>query len=280
MKPVKTKFKFIAKRLFEIYLRVVSSILLIFSIGVLFFPWDDTSYTCKYIVLAVLIALLALIFIVLMLIMLFRVKAEFKINGNKVKVCVGDVLNADLNAIKIIHCNEYFDTELGDIISANTLHGKYLKKYYTPTAVLSDLDLRIAQTLPNGKANNGRKSGKKIKYRLGELFVDRDGFVLLAFSHFDNNNRAYIEPKDYWDCLISMWENLDKIHGGRKIVLTVFGTGMTRFNNHENIDVQFALDMMLMSLRLIHKSFRGGIEILLSSEAIKQVNLQSLKSLK
>lgn len=277
MKPTKTKFKYVAKRLFELYLRVVSTILLFFSIAVLFVNWDQTDEKCKYVVLAILIAVLLLIFVGMTLFMLYRVKVELNVNGTNVKVRVGDVLSADSQAIKVIHCNEYFDTELGDIISENTLHGKYLKKYYTNVADLNDLDSRIAQTLQNGRVDKSRKSGKQTKYKLGELFVDKNNFVLLAFSRFDADNRAFIDPGDYWNCLVNMWENLDKIYAGNKIVLTVFGVGMTRFGNHERLNVQFALEMMLMSLRLVRKSFKGGIEILLSQEAIKQVNLQSLK---
>lgn len=274
-KILKTKVKYILPKLLHIFSSVLSVFLMIFSTVILFVPWDDTNLIVKrWIFIGLVISIVAM-FVIILIFLIYRVKIKLKVNANNVRIYVGNIFKADSDALKIIHCNEYFDTKLGYVVSEKTLHGQYIKKFYSQQKDREDLDRRIKGDLKNYEIDSTRLSvdNKDRKYPLGELFLDSNGYVLLAFSRFDKDNRAFLYPSDYWQCLLNMWENLDKINNGRKIVINLLGAGITRFNRISPIEPQVALETMLLSLKFTNKKFPGGIDILLNVDMAENIKL-------
>jgi hypothetical protein len=61
---------------------------------------------------------------------------------------------------------------------------------------------------------------------------------MVAFSKFDNDNRAYLKMRDYIDTLIKFWNEVDIIYAGRSVSIPLFGSGITRFQDYSSISEQ------------------------------------------
>lgn len=135
------------------------------------------------------------------------------------------------------------------IISHASLNGQYLDKHISDIEQL-DLDIegdaRLKERITD--RNFERKSGKKVKYKLGSIHLHGD-YILLAFSHFDENNRARLTLQEYTDCLMNMWNEIDMVYSGKTVSVPLLGNGVTRFKDCE-VNEQELLDIILWTYRI------------------------------
>ena len=153
--------------------------------------------------------------------------AHFRINQTEINVIEGNIFQRDSETINVIPFNEYFDTLVdNNVISEASLNGKYIKDYWN--GKIDELNTLIQQSDILKKSiigtNQKRKSGNKQKYELGSV-IAIDNFVLTAFSHFDDSNRAYLSFSDYLNFLVSFWKHIDVVYNGKTINIPVFGSG-------------------------------------------------------
>lgn len=180
---------------------------------------------------------------------------ELSVNNSTIEISAGDVFQSE--GLKIIAFNEYFDTQVDEnIISSRTLNGQFIKKYAHDVESLDHL-IQENQHAQECKinVNQNRLVGKQIQYKLGTI-VPMDDFFILAFSKFDNQNRAYLEMNDYTACLMNMWNECDIHYGGRSIVLPLLGSGITRFHGYENITDQELLEIILWTFKVSRIRFQ------------------------
>ena len=96
---------------------------------------------------------------------------------------------------KVIPFNEYFDTQVDDVIIAHSsLNGIMIDDHIDGKCdelnkVIKDAAFSSSKFLPMDV--NGRK-----KYPLGRLIPYKD-FLMLAFTHFDDQNIAHIGIGEY-----------------------------------------------------------------------------------
>ncbi|MGI5845974.1 MAG: macro domain-containing protein [Alphaproteobacteria bacterium] len=202
---------------------------------------------------------------------------KLTINNSTVEIFEGDLFKQ--NGIKIVAFNEYLDTEVSDkVISETTLNGKYLK-YYAGNITKLNQNMDKCSHLKEmqcGKESN-RKNGKVIKYKLGTIFVN-DDFFLVAFSHFDKDNRAWITMPEYTSCLLEMWNEVDKFYNGKTVVLPIIGSGITRFKEGY-LSTQELLEILLWSLKLSKLKFKypSTLQIIIHKDDINKINLYKIK---
>lgn len=202
-------------------------------------------------------------------------KAYVMLNNTTVEICEGDIFKQ--NGLKVIAFNEYFDTKVdNEIISSNTLNGKYIKEHVKNIKIL---DKNIKDKLRHRKidTNRTRKIGKKDRYKLGTIFKYND-FLLVAFSHFDEFNKAYLSITDYVSCLIEMWNEIDKCYNGMNIVLPIIGSGITRLNE-KSLSEQELLEILLWSFRLSGIKFTKSakIKVVTQSDVMNKINLYQIQ---
>ena len=75
-------------------------------------------------------------------------------------------------------------------------------------------------------------------------------YFLLAFSKFDDCNRAYLEMVDYVRCLNNMWCECDIFYAGKSISLPLLGSGITRLKGYENINNQELLEILIWTFKI------------------------------
>lgn len=200
---------------------------------------------------------------------------RLKINNSDLEIFFGDIFNEE--DIKIIPFNEYFDTIFDDgLISENSLHGKYLKQLESTDTLNNEIDLLDSDYIVG--ENTGRKIGKKVIYRLGTI-LPRVKYFLLAFSHFDENNKAFLTQNDYVNCLLNMWSQIDKLYNGKTVCVPLLGSGITRMKDNLDITDQELLDIMIWSFKIskVKFTYPSKVKIVIYQEKSDKIDLYSLK---
>ena len=204
-------------------------------------------------------------------------KKNLYINGTKVSIKFGDIFIQE--GIKVINFNEFFDTVVDDvIISRSSLNGKYISRFHQnpvglDETISSNLNLKNNVIKTKVRRNNG---GKTTRYKLGTICPIQDYF-LVAFSRFDDNNRAYLTLDDYFSCLMQMWSELDKYYNGRPISIPLLGGGITRFEGNI-LKPQELLKYILITFNASKKQFgnTSSLTIVLHESVKEEINLYDI----
>ena len=224
--------------------------------------------------------LFLLLCIMMLLTFLFLILFHFRkhrgynteVNGKSVSIRVGNIF--DESGWKIIPCNERFDTQVDDIIIAhNSLHGKMIDDY------IDDLDMLRNSILEAEHDHSPLKfrseNGTRI-YPLGRIIAYKD-FLMLAFSHFDCQNKAYINVGEYEQILIRMWKELRRVYAAKEISMPLLGTGITDIHGSKEKNYTSLLRCILCTLRNSNFQPNKGISIILTKESIKKINMNEIR---
>lgn len=275
------KVDFFNPKIFQLWWKFFGVISAIFATVFLFIDLEKNFKSCA-----------ALIFVFAMIIIYTciwvyanKLRAiEFKIDSgknlnSKVVIKEGDIFEQE--GFKVIAFNEYFDTQVDDkIIAKKSLNGKYINKFYSDN--VAQLDEKIQSYAFECDSlceiNTERKEGKQQKFKLGTV-CEVDGYLLTAFSRFDQNNRAYLSMPDYLAFLIRLWDELNRVYAQKQVNVTIFGSGITRIKEHKNIEDEELLNIMLWTFKVSEVRFEhpAKLNIIISSDKVDQINLFQIK---
>ena len=230
---MKIKVSIFDKELFKSYLAVLSVISLITSFGLIVFSLPD-DFIVRVVVDIVILVLLVVIFFAMWIQANLQKNASLNFNNSIIEVKAGDIFSEP--ELKVIAFNEFFDTQVDEkIISSKTLNGIFLKQRQDKIdkidhAIENDERVKSRAIIPD----DNRFAGKKERYELGTVCQFKD-YLLVAFSKFDKDNRAYLKLRDYIECLITFWNEVDIIYTGRSVSIPLLGYGITRFHDYSSI---------------------------------------------
>lgn len=190
----------------------------------------------------------------------------------KANIYFNNIFNG--KGIIVIPFNEYFDTLVDDrVISSQTLHGQFIKKYFGGNeSSLRDLVKHgLDKYSPNGITLN-RAPANTNKYPMGtvcEILKDGQVFYLVALSRFNRNNRAEITNCEYQKVLCDLFTYIEQNSQGRKVNIPLIGAGHLGVNSAQKI-----LEFLLLSISMndnltlingidivLHESIRGKIDL-------------------
>lgn len=234
--------------------------------------WGDYNWVIK---LLLVLGLFFLIVAIVFLAKYYKAKrgVSLKIRGIKVNIRQGDIFKGA--GWKVIAFNEFFDTTVDDIVIAhNTINGVFIDYHVED---LDDLKNAITNAPDNPKLKKRTRDGK-IVYPLGRIITYKN-YMLLAFTHFDNNE-AHLSQKDYEDCLRIMWTEISRTYANKPIFIPLLGGGITRFDGIPNKSKSDLLKCMLCTLRTSLVNINQPITILLTEEAIEEINIYEMKGVK
>lgn len=178
----------------------------------------------------------------------------------------------------VIPVNEYFDTHVGDgIISPRTIHGKWIHKYFS--GKINELNDLISSGLAGRPfiQRPARQNGKARQYELGTCInipIGESVYVLVALTHFDNDNHAFLDRKDYpivFDRLIS---HLKHMRTEKPVFMPLMGTGLSRLRRTPQRILNFLVDAI--DFKYSDLAFPQGMNIEIFD--IDTVNLNDLES--
>ena len=194
-----------------------------------------------------------------------------KINGKPVQICLGDIFKE--KGLKVIPFNERFDTQVDDIIIAHrTLNGMMIDNHVSD---IEDLKKRILDA-KNDKSN--LKISKTGVYPLGRIIPYND-FLMLAFTHFDSENKAYVNISEYEQVLLRMWAEIRRVYAGREVVLPLLGSGITNIDGLPYKDCTELLKCILCTFKRSKFEPIEGIRIVLTKDGIRQIDMNKIKEI-
>jgi len=208
-------------------------------------------------------------------------KINLKIERNDVVIKVGNIF--DQQGLKAIAFNEYFDTQVDDVIIAKrSLNGIFINRHLDLDVASFDRLISNDEMVKTGIVgiDTERKQGKTKKYRLGTIYK-HNKFLLTAFSKFDERNRAVLTVPEYMGFLGNFWINANALYAQDDISVTIFGSGITRIENGNNISDEDLLTMMLVSLKVSGVRFAhpSALTIVIHKEKIEKINLFNVKNM-
>lgn len=260
------------KNLWKNYLAILGIIGVFTSFITIFITISDSNKVCAGLIF---FSLMVLVFLYLWYQANQSNSIKLKIKGLKVNILYGDIFNS--KGLKLIPFNEYFDTLVDNtIIAENSLNGKFIKSKYSDISIL---DNQIQEKL-NGKPfefNTERTLGKQNKYKLGTIVEVENNYLLTAFTHFDNQNRAILSKAEYLLCLDNLWKEINRVYAQRNINIPLLGSGISRIGN--DLILQDYLEQILNSLKLsdIDNTHDTEINIILHESVKQEINLFDIK---
>jgi hypothetical protein len=199
---------------------------------------------------------------------------SLKIRGIKVYIKKGDLFKAE--GWKVIAFNEFYDTKVDDVIIAhNTVNGIFIDKYVDD---ISDLKNTIENADEGVTTYNKIEKNGRYIYPLGRIITYKD-YMLLSFTHFINNE-AHQSVKDYEESLRVMWKEICRTYANKPIFIPLLGAGITRFDDVPQKLKFNLLRCMLCTLRTSNMNINQPITILLTEDAIQDINLYELKGIR
>jgi hypothetical protein len=201
---------------------------------------------------------------------------KIEINGITIRIQEGDLFKAD--GWKVIPFNEYFDTIVDDkIIAHNSLNGVLIDSH------IDDLEEFRHELATNDNSPLAAQKQftlyNRYKYPLGCIKTYQE-YMLLALTHFNEQNMAHISKVDYEHCLMSMWKEISRIYANKPINLPLLGSGITRFDDVPHKSHFDLLKCMLCTLKASSENINQPITILLTKEAMQGINIYEVKGMK
>lgn len=194
------------------------------------------------------------------------------INGKPVEIKTGDLFAE--KGWKVIPFNDRYDTQVDDVIIAhNSLNGKMIDSHVNDLKSLNDTILAAVNDTSEFKP---KTVGGKATFPLGRLIAYGD-FLMLSFSHFDKQNRAYIEIGEYEQMLIRMWAEMRRVYAAKHIVLPLIGSGITTIAGMPQKNYTEMLKCILCTLRGSHFQPDQGISVILTEEAMSNIDMSIIK---
>ena len=192
-----------------------------------------------------------------------------KINNTEVAVAIGDLFAGD--GLKVIPFDERYDTTVDDrVISKKSLNGIFIEQYADKEKLSAFLKEEEDTTL----AKPARIDGD-LRYPLGTVKTYED-YALVSFTHMDRLNCAHLSRSEYEGCLMGMWRELSRVYAGKKIILPLLGSGITRFDDGRPKDDEL-LRCLLCTLRASGQSYSSGVEIVLTDKTAAGMRLYQVR---
>lgn len=247
----------------------------------------EVPFVQKYkVVLFVALLIISMLSIFFFLIYKVRIRSvKLTINHSVVEVGFGDIFKQRVNDFKVIPFNEFFDTVVdGKIVSSHSLHGEYLLKKYADPVSRENLDERMMEDsglrgnmVGFQKFRDGK--GKCVQYKLGTVFKD-DDYFLVAFSKVNDRNEAGLSLAEYVQCLLSFWEEVERYREGQTVVVPLFGTGITRYQNFTATH-QDLLEILIWTFEKskVHYKTPAKVKVVIHESHQKEIDFDRLKAL-
>lgn len=206
---------------------------------------------------------------------------KIKIRQTTINIKYGDIYNE--NGRKIIEFNEYFDTQVDDVIIAKKApDGKFITKYGKDAIDESiNADSRLQLSCVEGRNYNRKQGGKNIKYRLGTVHNfcvnEKEDFFLMAFSKFDEKDQAFHTFESYVSCLMNLWREIGQLYALNPVVMPLLGSGITRFIDGEKTK-QELLELIVWTFKQSQVNLKSpaSLTIVLDESFKDDINLYKI----
>lgn len=157
-------------------------------------------------------------------------KVEIKISNSNttIEVVFGDLFQ--LEGIRAIAVNEFFDSKLGRPVSDKSLHGIFISKCFGGHP--ESFDKQVEEQLKAIESIDAEKvEGKTKRFPIGSsalVAVNHDKYLAFAFAKTDPTTcKAYSDVTMMWVALHQLWQRARVESGGHSLNLPLVGSGLS-----------------------------------------------------
>ena len=163
----------------------------------------------------------------------------------KIGIKVGNIF--DQEGHLVIGFSDTFDTEIGDVVSKDSMQGQFLVSMYGNNQNKLDIDLDALLQNEESEEDIEKTRGKNKRYKVGTV-VSLSGlnrkFFCCAYSRMGADLKATSDINSLWVSLQNLWNKI-RIEGEQKtIVMPVIGTNLARV---PGISFKLPIDLILLS---------------------------------
>ena len=172
-------------------------------------------------------------------------------SNTRISIAISDIL--EQKGSIVIGTSDTFDTELGEIINANSLQGQLLTKVYQSDKNTLDLDINNALKDVIAVVDSTKSYGKKERYPIGTVAsVQRNNnrYFLLAFNKMlSNKKQVTTDIGEFWASLSQCWDSIRGNGHHGDVHVPIIGTKFARTGLPQNIVVQLIIMSFMISTR-------------------------------
>lgn len=157
-------------------------------------------------------------------------KVEIKISNSNttIEVVFGDLFQ--LEGIRAIAVNEYFDSKLGRPVSDKSLHGIFISKCFGGHP--ESFDKQVEEQLKAIESVEVEKiEGKTKSFPIGSsalITANQDQYLAFAFAKTDPTTcKAYSDVTLMWVALHQLWQRARVESGGHSLNIPLVGSGLS-----------------------------------------------------
>ena len=205
-----------------------------------------------------------------------KVVIPIPLTNSVFEIKFGDIFKND--GVTTIPVNEYFDHEIGDRVSEDSLHGQFILKILKGN---TEKFRYLVDTSLKGKDSviKERKDGKKKSFEIGTVskidFKDRV-YLLAALAHTDPHTfKASATTIELGKCLKGIWEAARTYSQGSCVVIPLIGSGLSGIGLPHEYLIQTILISFFESTK--EKQVTGKLILVLDKKHESEINLNAIK---
>jgi len=208
----------------------------------------------------------------------FRSSISFTLPHSNTKITVkfADFFNEP--GVKSIPVNEFFDGELGVLVSKSTIHGQFIAKHFGGNSAsffaISDPLLATYSGQQTAKSR-----GKSIKYPIGttiSIDAGNEDYLLFALCRTDLTSfKADSDLSTYMLAMDSFWAAARDKNNGNAVVVPLIGTGLAGIG----LPPSQMLDLLLLTFVAANKKKEVCTQLVITlyPPRFKEFNLLNLE---
>ena len=207
-----------------------------------------------------------------------HLKKKIAGTNTQVEIIFGDIFESKDGAV--IPFNNFYDTKLGEIVSENSLHGKYIRKFFLSDDKREELNKTLQEKLADidSQVNDLKSRGSNKEYPIGTCVKTRQGeqdFYLLAFAKTDPRTlKATADINILLKSLEGLWDHLKTRGEGKNIGIPLIGGGISTLN----LKSEDLLILILISYKEhIKKEHIEPITFYINKDLENEINLDNIK---
>jgi hypothetical protein len=191
-----------------------------------------------------------------------------------INIKFGDIFNEDGNIA--IAVNEYFDSEIGKLVSPGSMHGCFIKGILGNKQEL--FDNAVYKSLKGILSiHHTRDFGKQEVYPIGTTAVLEFGekkYLLFALAKTNEQYEAYTTPSLLLEALNGMLVKARAECNGYPLNIPLVGTGLSR----SGIQPKFIIELLLIAILRVSKDaeITKEINIVIAEELFDEIDLNEI----
>jgi hypothetical protein len=205
-----------------------------------------------------------------------KIKLKIPYSDTAIEILFGDIFHQ--KGLRVIPTNEFFDSEIGLLVSDKSLHGTFLKQCFGGHQEAFDKQVESQlQTISHKETK--RKNGKTKSYPLGTnalITSNKDRYIVFALSHTDTEtNKAFSDAEKMSQALAKVWERARNESNGHELNLPLVGSGLSGVG----LPTRDLLNLIILSAITATKSKKitETIRIVLHKTRFAEIDLRNVK---